>query len=74
MFCRKDTQVSPAARAVGGVNVAQPQCGPPAILLHTAVPAARGLADVIVSAASQATGTTAPLGARVSQHDVHIVC
>ena len=48
------------------MNAGQPLSVPPAILLPTAVRAARGLEAVTVSDASQATGTTAPPVARVS--------
>lgn len=64
--CRRATQVSPAVRAVSGVNVGQLPFAPPAILSPTAVHVAQGLEVGTVSAAFPATGTIALLAARVS--------
>lgn len=61
---RRVTLVSPAVRAVGGVNAGQLLFVPPAILLPTAAHAAQGPEVVTASAASQATGTTALPAAR----------
>lgn len=72
---RRATLVSPAVRAVRGVNAVQPLSAPPAILLPTAVHAVRGLEVVTVSAASQATGTTAPPVARsVTVRAAIVIC
>lgn len=76
MSSRRATLVSPAVRAVGGVNAGQLPFAPPAILSPTAVRAARGPGVVTASVASQATGTTNPPAARVSHLSVirHVEC
>lgn len=66
MRSRRATRVSPAVRAVGGVNAGQLPFAPPAILSPTAARAAQGPEAVTASVAFQVTGTTAPPAARVS--------
>lgn len=63
---RRATQVFPAVRAVGGVNVVQLPLAPPATLSPRVVCVALEREVGTVSAASLATGTTALLAARVS--------
>lgn len=69
MLSRRATPVSPAVRAVGGVNVGPPPPAPPAIRSPTAVPASQGLGAATASAACRGTGTTAPPAAKVSLRD-----
>lgn len=69
MLSRRATPVSPAVRAVGGVNVGPPPPAPPAIRSPTAVPASPGPGAATASAACRGTGTTAPRAAKVSLQD-----